>query len=162
MGSVASSSSRRQPGGGVESASSADGGDQSPHPTMEKPPSGTAAWVAAHRALGELLPAHLRLVEDPFGRVLGGGRLEWGRWVEQRWPSLWKRLIQLPYPLNMGVSTFLVRHASRQVLPAQKEGCGEGGETRPLHATGLLLDSGRPKQRQRLSRLPAAVVSWPP
>jgi methyltransferase (TIGR00027 family) len=38
-------------------------------------PSRTAAWVAAARGLGHLLPADVRLADDPYGTAFAGARL---------------------------------------------------------------------------------------
>lgn len=108
MGSVASSLRfGRSAAPAAAAGSPADDGEQQKQ--NEKLPSGTAAFMATYRGFGELLPAHVRLVDDPFGRVLGGGKLEWGRIVAERWPSLWYKLLQLPFPLNLGVVTLMVR-----------------------------------------------------
>lgn len=57
--------------------------------------------------MGAFLPSELQLVKDPFGVVLGGGRMRIGRWLAVHARPLWLRSISVPTPL--GSRMFMVR-----------------------------------------------------
>ncbi len=62
--------------------------------------SATAAWVAAARSVGSLLPERLRLSEDPFGAELADGLVGQGARLCLRYPLLGRRVMALGGPLR--------------------------------------------------------------
>ena len=62
--------------------------------------SATAAWVAAARSVGSLLPGRLRLAEDPFGAELADGLIGHAARLCLRHPGLGKQVVSIGGPLR--------------------------------------------------------------
>lgn len=62
--------------------------------------SATAAWVAAARSVGSLLPERLRLAEDPFGAELADGLIGHAARLCLRHPGLGRQVVAVGGPLR--------------------------------------------------------------
>lgn len=62
--------------------------------------SATAAWVAAARSVGSLLPGSLRLAEDPFGAELADGLIGSAARLCLRHPGLGRQVVSIGGPLR--------------------------------------------------------------
>jgi methyltransferase (TIGR00027 family) len=140
-------------------------------------PSQTAAWVAAARGLGRLLPPDVRLADDPYGVAFAGRRLaRFLERVEQRGP---KWVATMPgvghWILYMQVRTRVLDDEVRRFVDAggrQLVLLGAGYDCRALRmpelagATVFEIDHPATQRHKRevLDRLgarsPARYVTW--
>jgi methyltransferase (TIGR00027 family) len=139
-------------------------------------PSRTAAFVAAARQLGQLLPDHARLVDDPYGVAFASPAA--GRWIDRETERL-RPLATLPgmrqWILYMQVRTRVIDDALRAFLAgggAQLVVLGAGYDCRALRLPELagarVLEVDHPatqgRKRSVLDRIgahsPAHYVTW--
>ena len=71
-------------------------------------PSRTAAWVAAVRGLGELLPREARLSDDPFGLRFAAPYGERVAGAARRFPALARRALARDHVLHMQIRTRVI------------------------------------------------------
>jgi len=107
----------------------------------DETPSRTAAFVAAARQLGQLLPPHSRLVEDPYGAAFTSAAV--GRVIDRNSDRL-RLLAELPgmknWILYMQVRTRVIDDALREFVEAggrQVVLLGAGYDTRSLRMPEL-------------------------
>lgn len=139
-------------------------------------PSRTAAFVAAARQLGQLLPDAVRLVDDPYGVAFASPAV--GRWLEQKTDQL-RPLAAVPgfqqWILYMQVRTRVIDDALRAFLAGggrQLVLLGAGYDCRALRmpelagARVLEVDHPATQSRKRSvldrigARSPAKYVTW--
>jgi methyltransferase (TIGR00027 family) len=142
----------------------------------EDSPSRTAAFVAAARQLGQLLPENVRLVDDPYGAAFASPMV--GRWLEQKTDSL-RPLATMPgmrqWILYMQVRTRVIDDALRAWLAGggrQLVLLGAGYDCRALRLPELadanVLEVDHPatqaRKRSVLDQIgahsPAEYVTW--
>ncbi|MBA3461146.1 MAG: SAM-dependent methyltransferase [Deltaproteobacteria bacterium] len=140
----------------------------------EDTPSRTAQWVAAARGLGMLLPADIRIAEDPYGIAFASTRIQ--KLIEERRPSV---LAQVPgfktWIAYMQVRTKLLDDAVRNFVDMggrQVVLLGAGFDCRALRMPELdgsvVFEVDHPAtQEHKLSTLaklgaqsPARYVTW--
>jgi methyltransferase (TIGR00027 family) len=139
-------------------------------------PSRTAAFVAAARHLGQLLPDSVRLVDDPYGAAFVSPQI--ASWIDQRVDKL-RPLATAPgiaqWILYMQVRTRVIDDALREFLASggnQLVLLGAGFDCRALRLPELgsarVLEVDHPatqaRKRSVLARLgatsPAEYVTW--
>lgn len=139
-------------------------------------PSRTAAFVAAARQLGQLLPDHARLVDDPFGAAFASPQV--GKWLGDNTEQL-RPLAALPgmkqWILYMQVRTRVIDDALRVFIAGggkQLVLLGAGFDCRALRLPELadvrVLEVDHPatqaRKRSVLDRIgarsPATYVTW--
>jgi len=142
----------------------------------EDSPSRTAAFVAAARQLGQLLPENVRLVDDPYGAAFASPMV--GRWLEQKTDSL-RPLATMPgmrqWILYMQVRTRVIDDALRAWLAGggrQLVLLGAGYDCRALRLPELadahVLEVDHPATQARKKSVldqigahsPAEYVTW--
>ena len=142
----------------------------------EDSPSRTAAFVAAARQLGQLLPENVRLVDDPYGAAFASPLV--GRWLGAKTDSL-RPLATMPgmrqWILYMQVRTRVIDDALRAWLAgggAQVVLLGAGYDCRALRlpelADARVLEVDHPATQARKrsvldqigARSPADDVTW--
>ena len=110
----------------------------------EQTPSRTAAWVAAARGLGSLLPEGVRLVEDPYGAAFTSPRLK--RFIDARGPSA---LATMP---GLGEWVLYMQVRTRVLDDAVREFTAGGGQQM------VILGAGYDCRALRLEELRGAAV----
>jgi methyltransferase (TIGR00027 family) len=139
-------------------------------------PSRTAAFVAAARQLGQLLPDDVRLVDDPYGAAFASPQV--GKWLEQKADDL-RPLATLPgmkqWILYMQVRTRVIDDALRAWLAGggrQLVLLGAGYDCRALRLPELAdarvfeVDHPATQARKRSvleqlgARSPAEYITW--
>jgi methyltransferase (TIGR00027 family) len=139
-------------------------------------PSRTAAFVAAARQLGQLLPSDVRLIDDPYGAAFASPQV--GRWLDQNTEQL-RPLAALPgmkqWILYMQVRTRVIDDALKAFVAGggtQLVLLGAGYDCRALRLRELagvrVLEVDHPatqaRKRSVLDRIgarsPATYVTW--
>jgi methyltransferase (TIGR00027 family) len=139
-------------------------------------PSRTAAFVAAARQLGQLLPDDVRLVDDPYGAAFASPQV--GKWLEANTEQL-RPLATLPgmkqWILYMQVRTRVIDDALRAWLAGggrQLVLLGAGYDCRALRlpelADARVIEVDHPATQNRKrsvldrigARSPASYVTW--
>src|SRR5262249_12138238 len=108
----------------------------------EGTPSRTAAWVAAARAMGAVLPPEARLADDPYGLRFGGAGAEPPPWVGALAVKyvlplrLWVMYMQVRTRILDDILLAFVRGGGRQVVLL-----GAGYDCRALRFADALTET---------------------